>query len=208
MAVLPASPELLARPNTAGLTLLSVVIPAHNEEGCIGSTVAHLHLELRLRGVPHEIVVVDDGSTDSTWQKLLDLCNHIPELKPVQNYGQHGFGRAIARGFACMTGDAAVVMMADESDDCRDVVARYRAFTALRQGNPRIRRFIAELGEASPHFARWWVEHEVHGQAQRPRSFRHPRHGVRTMQVQVLVPTESDDVRLVLHLPSDDSPEA
>ena len=131
MAVLPASPELLARPNTAGLTLLSVVIPAHNEEGCIGSTVAHLHLELRLRGVPHEIVVVDDGSTDSTWQKLLDLCNHIPELKPVQNYGQHGFGRAIARGFACMTGDAAVVMMADESDDCRDVV---RYWELLNEG--------------------------------------------------------------------------
>ena len=43
------------------LTLLSIVIPARNEEGCIGSTVEHLHLELRLNNVPHEIVVVDES---------------------------------------------------------------------------------------------------------------------------------------------------
>src|SRR5713101_1646979 len=113
------------------LLLLSVVIPAHNEEGCIASTVEHLHLELRLRNVPHEIVVVDDGSTDSTWQKLLELCKHIPVLKLVQNQTEHGFGRAVAKGFDSMSGDAAVVMMADESDDCRDVV---RYWELLNQG--------------------------------------------------------------------------
>ena len=43
------------------LALLSVVIPARDEEGCIASTIEHLHLELSLRGLPHEIVVVDDG---------------------------------------------------------------------------------------------------------------------------------------------------
>ena len=46
----------------------------------------------------------------------------IPECKPVQNLGEHGFGRAITYGFDHITGDAVVVMMADESDDCRDVV--------------------------------------------------------------------------------------
>src|ERR1700751_2564883 len=106
----------------APLRLLSVVIPAHNEEGCIASTVEHLHLELRLQNVPHEIVVVDDGSTDATWPKILGLREHISALKPVQNQGPHGFGRAVEKGFASMSGDAAVVMMADESDDCRDVV--------------------------------------------------------------------------------------
>src|ERR1700741_3307118 len=85
------------------LHLLSVVIPAHNEEGCIASTVEHLHLELRLQNVPHEIVVVDDGSTDATWQKLLSLREHISTLKPVQNQGPHGFGRAVEKGFASMT---------------------------------------------------------------------------------------------------------
>ena len=43
------------------LSLLSVVIPARDEAGCIAATVEHLHLELRLHGIPHEIVVVDDG---------------------------------------------------------------------------------------------------------------------------------------------------
>ena len=37
------------------LTLLSIVIPARNEAGCILSTVQHLHLELELQNVPHEI---------------------------------------------------------------------------------------------------------------------------------------------------------
>jgi dolichol-phosphate mannosyltransferase len=109
-------------PKNRPVSLLSVVIPARDEEGCICSTVEHLHLELRLRNVPHEIVVVDDGSTDATWKLLTDMRARLPELNPVQNNGLHGFGRAIIRGLDQMKGDAAVIMMADESDDCRDVV--------------------------------------------------------------------------------------
>src|ERR1700739_913038 len=91
----------------APLPLLSVVIPAHNEEGCIASTVEHLHLELRLQNVPHEIVVVDDGSSDATWMKILGLREHISTLKPVQNQGAHGFGGAGEKGIASMRGDVA-----------------------------------------------------------------------------------------------------
>ena len=104
------------------LKLLSVVIPARDEAGCIRSTVEHLHLELQLNHVPHEIVVVDDGSSDTTWEILLRLKERIAELHPVQNTERHGIGSAISHGFAHMQGDAAVIMMADESDDCRDVV--------------------------------------------------------------------------------------
>lgn len=108
--------------NARPLQLLSIVIPARDEEGCICSTVEHLHLELSLQGVRHEIIVVDDGSTDNTWAMLQNLAERIPELKPTQNEGLNGFGRAIIWGLNHMTGDAVVVMMADESDDCRDVV--------------------------------------------------------------------------------------
>lgn len=108
------------------LKLLSVVIPARNEAGCIAATVEHLHVELRLHQVPHEIVVVDDGSTDATWEILQGIRNRIPECKPVRNLGEHGFGRAITCGFDSISGDAVVVMMADESDDCRDVVRYWR----------------------------------------------------------------------------------
>jgi dolichol-phosphate mannosyltransferase len=109
-------------PNAPKLQCLSVVIPARDEEGCIASTVEHLTLELRLHNVPHEVVVVDDGSTDRTWEILQDLEKRLSVLQPIQNRGQHGFGRAIIQGLDHMTGDAAVIMMADESDDCRDVV--------------------------------------------------------------------------------------
>lgn len=108
------------------LKLLSIVIPARDEEGCIAATVEHLHLELRLNGIPHEIVVVDDGSSDRTWPILCELKTRIPELAPIQNTGLHGFGRAIIHGLDHMTGDAVVIMMADESDDSRDVVRYWR----------------------------------------------------------------------------------
>jgi dolichol-phosphate mannosyltransferase len=108
------------------LSLLSVVIPARDEEGCIAATVEHLHLELKLNRVPHELVVVDDGSSDRTWAILQEMRGHIPELSPVQNKGEHGFGCAVIAGINAARGDAVVIMMADESDDCRDVVRYWK----------------------------------------------------------------------------------
>jgi dolichol-phosphate mannosyltransferase len=119
-----------AAPNSE-LKLLSVVIPARDEEGCIASTVEHLHLELRLNNIAHEIIVVDDGSTDRTAAIMTGLSQRMPEARLVTNGPQHGFGRAIAYGLQHMTGDAAVIMMADESDDCRDVV---RYWNKLNEG--------------------------------------------------------------------------
>ena len=113
------------------LSLLSVVIPAQNEAGCIAATVEHLHVELRIHNIPHEIVVVDDGSMDSTWSALQEAAARVPTLRALQNTGPHGFGRAITKGFDHIQGDAVVIMMADESDDCRDVV---RYWQILNEG--------------------------------------------------------------------------
>lgn len=110
----------------APLSLLSIVIPCRDEEGCIASTIEHLQVELKLHGVPNEIVAVDDGSTDRTWEILQSLQARIPTLRPVKNESAHGFGRAVVCGLEQMRGDCAVIMMADESDDCRDVVRYWK----------------------------------------------------------------------------------
>ncbi len=95
--------------------------------------------------------------------------------------------------------------LANWEEDCRDIVARYRSYVAMRHGNPKVSRFIADLQGASSEFTRWWVEHEVHGQARRPRTFRHPRLGLQTMHIQVVIPAETDDVRIAFHLPTADA---
>lgn len=76
------------------LSLLSVIIPVKDEEACIASTVEHLYIELRLKNIPHEIVVVDDGSLDNTRKELEDARQRVPTLVSLQNPGPHGFGRA------------------------------------------------------------------------------------------------------------------
>ena len=113
------------------LMMFSVVVPAQNEQDALPAMIEHLHIELRLNQVPHEIVVVDDGSTDRTWEVLQDLQKRIPTLRPLQNAGENGFGRAVAFGLRHMSGDAACIMMADESDDARDAV---RYWQVLNEG--------------------------------------------------------------------------
>lgn len=102
--------------------LLSVVIPARDEEGSVPYTVRHLHEKLAQNGIHHEIVVVNDGSSDGTWEILNRLKEEVPTLRPVNNTGANGFGRAIICGLNAMKGDAVVIMMADESDSPDHVV--------------------------------------------------------------------------------------
>ena len=66
------------------------------------------------------------------WPILNEVAGEVPELRPVQNQGPHGFGRAIICGLDHIKGDAVVIMMADESDDCRDVV---RYWDKLNEGH-------------------------------------------------------------------------
>ncbi|MGB1813884.1 MAG: glycosyltransferase family 2 protein [Rubripirellula sp.] len=113
------------------LSLLSVVIPAMDEAECIASTVEHLHLTLKLKSIPHEIVVVDDHSSDSTWEILQEMAVSNDALNPVRNESESGFGRAVCCGIDSAKGDAIVVMMADESDDSNDVV---RYWELLNEG--------------------------------------------------------------------------
>ena len=106
----------------APLTLFSVVIPARDEEASLPPTLRAIHAAFTRAGLPHELIVVDDASKDSTWAVLQSLRSEIPTLAPVQNPGPHGFGRAIVYGLNHMRGDAVVIMMADASDSPADAV--------------------------------------------------------------------------------------
>jgi dolichol-phosphate mannosyltransferase len=105
---------------------LSVVIPARNEEGAVGETVAALLGTLRAAAIPCEIIVVDDGSTDQTASLVRALSTRDCEIRLVQNTGQHGFGMAVRCGLHEATGDAVAIVMADSSDSPEDVVQCYR----------------------------------------------------------------------------------
>ena len=145
-----------SKSTTNDLRLLSVVIPARDEQDCVAATVRHLHLELQLRGVPHEIVVVDDGSSDRTWAVLEEVARELPELRPVRNTGLHGFGRAVICGLDQSRGDALVIMMADESDDNRDVV---RYWEKLQEGYDCVfgSRFMKGGGVIDYPWLKLWI---------------------------------------------------
>ena len=106
--------------------LLSVVIPARDEEESLPSTVTDIFAAFSAQGIPHEIVVVDDGSRDRTWAVLQELRAKIPTLAPTQNPKDHGFGRAVVWGFDHSRGDAVVIMMADASDSPADAIKYWR----------------------------------------------------------------------------------
>ena len=105
---------------------LSVVIPAHNEEGSIAPTISQLYETLRQNDIPHEILVVNDNSKDSTVQILETLKVNIPTLHYVSNTGANGFGFAVRFGLERFSGDCVAIMMADLSDSPDDLVKFYK----------------------------------------------------------------------------------
>jgi dolichol-phosphate mannosyltransferase len=107
--------------------LLSVVIPAHDEEGRIAATVRDLYRALSAATIPHEILVVNDNSRDRTEQVLDELRREVPTLRYINNTPPNGFGFAVRAGLAAFKGEAIVIVMADASDSPDDVVAYYRA---------------------------------------------------------------------------------
>ncbi|MCB9385557.1 MAG: glycosyltransferase family 2 protein [Bryobacterales bacterium] len=110
---------------------LSLVIPARNEAGSIQGTVEQFAGRLEAERIEHEILVVDDGSTDETLEIVDELSRRFPQVRSIVNRGRHGFGRAVRRGLEVFTGDAVAIVMADASDSPDDLVVYYRK---LEQG--------------------------------------------------------------------------
>jgi dolichol-phosphate mannosyltransferase len=104
---------------------LSVVIPARNEAANIGPTLDALGTRLRAEGVPYELVVVDDGSSDATPLEVTARAVDDPSVRLVRNEGLPGFGHAVRCGLDAFSGDAVAIVMADGSDSPDDLVRYY-----------------------------------------------------------------------------------
>lgn len=113
-------------PVTPNTMLLSVILPAYNEEENIGKSIDQIATRLRADSIPFELVVVNDNSRDRTPEVVEGLRSETPEIRLVHNLMKNGLGRAIRTGLSHAQGDAIVIVMADLSDSPDDVVRCYR----------------------------------------------------------------------------------
>lgn len=139
---------------------ISIVIPAYNEEAVIEATVAAQISALDDSGFRYELRIVDDGSTDATWEKLQALHEAFPNIRPIKNKGPGGYGMAVKAGLNSFQGDAVIVAMADGSDSPGDIVAYARALAegydcafGMRfsgqsqvQGYPPVKQLLNRIG--------------------------------------------------------------
>jgi len=105
--------------------VLSIVIPAYNEEECIESTLASIGQCLDHHGVNYDILVINDNSRDGTEQILQRLHQDDPRVKYINNYYPNGFGFAVRCGLENFEGDAVTIVMADASDPPESIVDYY-----------------------------------------------------------------------------------
>lgn len=93
--------------------ILSVVIPAFQEGTGLEHNLKVIHSTMSQIGSPFEMVVVDDGSTDKTWQVLEALHTELPELAALRFSRNFGKESAIAAGIEYARGAACIIMDAD-----------------------------------------------------------------------------------------------
>ncbi len=111
---------------------LSVVIPAYNESESISETIHTLINHLNSVNIDHEILVINDNSSDNTIEVLDLLCKQYETFNYLTNKGLNGFGYAVRFGLERFKGDCVAVMMADMSDSPMDLVNFYNTMV---QGN-------------------------------------------------------------------------
>ncbi len=106
---------------------LSVVIPAHNEADSIEQSVLAVTGVLTRERIDHEVLVIDDGSTDGTSGVVERLAAERGDhVRCLQSHYSRGFGFAVRAGLDRFDGDAVAIYMADGSDDAEDLVGYHR----------------------------------------------------------------------------------
>lgn len=96
---------------------ITVVVPCYNEEGNLPALHERLTRVLDAQGLPYEIIIVDDGSTDGTWATITGLNGSDQRVIGLRHRRNFGKAEALANGFAVARGDVIVTMDGDLQDD-------------------------------------------------------------------------------------------
>ena len=94
----------------------SLVVPAYNEEGVIKELAARLTDVMDRLDGDAEAILVDDGSRDRTWARMVEAARHEPRLRLLRLSRNFGHQIALTAGVDVATGDAVIVMDADLQD--------------------------------------------------------------------------------------------
>jgi len=132
---------------------LSVVVPVYNEQESVPELYRRLNAVLTGAVASHEIVFVDDGSRDRSWELIRELAARDGSVRGVRFSRNFGHQMAFAAGLRHTVGDAVVIMDADLQDPPElipQLLARWRdgfdvvyAVRAKREGETIFKRFSA-----------------------------------------------------------------
>ena len=127
--------------------LLSVVLPAYNEEASVPRAAQVIGGLLSGADIPHEIIFVDDGSRDHTWEVIQAQAGRYPQVRGVKFSRNFGKEAAIFAGLAQSRGDCTVVMDCDLQHPPEKVVEMYRLW---QEGYQVVEGVKASRGKESP----------------------------------------------------------
>ena len=109
---------------------ISVVVPLYNEAESLPELVEWIDRVMRANDFTYEIVMVDDGSTDDSWEVIRTLAERFPAVKGVQFRRNYGKSPALNTGFRAAQGDVVITMDADLQDSPDEIPELYRMITA------------------------------------------------------------------------------
>ena len=127
--------------------LLSVVLPSYNEEASIPRAADTVSALLTEAGIPHEIIFVDDGSRDRTWETIQAQTQRYAQVRGVRFSRNFGKEAAIFAGLAQSKGDCTVVMDCDLQHPPEKVIEMYRLW---QQGYQVVEGVKLSRGKESP----------------------------------------------------------
>lgn len=109
----------------------SIVIPAYNESARIDATLREVVSCVRANGWDAEVIVVNDGSTDTTARQVLDFARTAPEVRLLENPGNRGKGYSVRNGFLEAQGE---IVMFTDADLSAPIGEAELLFAAIRDG--------------------------------------------------------------------------